>query len=88
MKKEKLITEIERLFIHRRSDYAQQVRIRDKEKRRWIWIFKRKSEPITKEIFIGHRLGPPFLPKSLSVDMRIKCLALINIHYSFKGSLN
>jgi predicted GIY-YIG superfamily endonuclease len=54
MKKEKLIAEIERLFIHRRDDYAQQVRVRDKEKGRWIWVFKRKSEPITNEILLDH----------------------------------
>ena len=35
---------------------------------------------------IGHRLRPKFIPKSLSIDMRIKCLALINIHYCFKSS--
>lgn len=37
---------------------------------------------------IGHRLRPKFIPKSLSIDMRIKCLTLINIHYSLKSSLN
>lgn len=37
---------------------------------------------------IGHRLRPPFIPKSLSVDMRIKCLTRINIHDRLKCSLN
>lgn len=41
-----------------------------------------------KEKIMRHRLRPPFLPESLSIDMRIKCLALINIHYSLKSSLN
>jgi chaperonin GroEL (HSP60 family) len=27
------------------------------------------------ELFIGHRLRPPFIPKSFSIDMGIKCLA-------------
>src|SRR5665811_439966 len=37
---------------------------------------------------IGHRLRPPFCPKSFSIDMRVKCLTLINIHDSFKCSFN
>lgn len=37
---------------------------------------------------IGHRLSPPFLPESMSIDMRVKCLTLINIHDSFKSSFN
>lgn len=37
---------------------------------------------------IGHRLRPPFFPKSFSIDMRIKRLALINIQDSLKSSFN
>src|SRR5659263_125102 len=37
---------------------------------------------------IGHRLRPPFISKSLSIDMRIKCLTRIDIHDRFKCSLN
>ncbi len=40
------------------------------------------------KLYIGHRLRPPFISKSLSIDMRIKCVTLINIHYSLKSSLN
>ena len=39
-------------------------------------------------LVIGHRLSPPFLPESMSIDMRVKCLTLINTHDSFKSSFN
>src|SRR5660397_295671 len=37
---------------------------------------------------IGHRLRPPFGPKSFSIDMRINRLARINIHDCLKSSFN
>jgi len=35
-----------------------------------------------------HWLNPPFLPESIPVDVRIKCLALVNLHNNFNSFLN
>ncbi len=51
----------------------------------YLWAL---GASVNKYLSIGHRLRPPFIPKSLSIDMRIKCLTLIDIHYSLKSSLN
>ena len=47
-----------------------------------------KKKPRLVNAFICHRLSPPFLPESFSIDMRIERLTLINIHDSFKSSFN
>jgi len=46
--------------------------------------FKKPRNSILGMVFIGHRLSPPFTPKTISVDMRVQCLTRINIYESLK----
>jgi hypothetical protein len=71
MKKEKLIAEIERLFIHRKDDYAQQVWDIVKSK----WVFKRRFKPITNELLLEHLKGNVTIGSyTLNADNTVKWL--------------
>ncbi len=62
---------------HNQKDVDEKYKVGEK------WIIEGEEFDL-----IGHRLSPPFLSKSISIDMRVKCLTLINIHDSFKCSFN